>query len=242
VTVGGGVFGLIAVLLPNTYEFFRDLSTATSSYQTNQMLFNVLHKKKSVLPAIICHKCPCGYHTYSDNRAICPKCQIPKGTNSEAYYYLPCKPRLRTLLESTLLPKLFDFNEYRIKDPNIISDVYDGSIWQLFESRMGTNERLIGVELSWDGTNPFIHGTQTIWPVFCSILNFPSNVRGIMHSGMHMIALDTGDQAVWDPIVEEFHDLWSNGIIINGVKYRVAILRVTLDGRAFESLTRTSGE
>jgi hypothetical protein len=239
--IGGGVFGLIAMILPNTYEFFRELSTATSSYQTNQMLFNVLHKKNNVLPAIICHKCPCGFHTYTGDRVICPKCQISKNVKSEVFYFLPFKPRLRKLLESKLLPKIFDFNEYRSKDPNIISDVYDGSIWQLFESRMEINERLIGVELSWDGTNPFIHGTKSIWPVFCSILNFPSNVRGIMHSGMHMIALDTGDQAVWDPIVEEFNDLWLNGITLNGVKNRVAILRVTLDGRAFESLTRTSG-
>ena len=62
-----------------------------------------------------------------------------------------------------------------------------------------------------------------------------------MHSGMHLLAIDTGDQAVWDPIVHEFQDLWQHGIQINGVKNRVAILRITLDGRAFESFTRTSG-
>jgi hypothetical protein len=107
---------------------------------------------------------------------------------------------------------------------------------------MGMNEKLIGLELSWDGANPFNNGTKEMWPVFVSILNFPSTLRNQMHSGMHLIAVDDGSQSVWDAIVKELIDLWNNGIKFNEITYKVAVLRVVLDGRGLEKLTRTSGQ
>jgi hypothetical protein len=58
---------------------------------------------------------------------------------------------------------------------------------------------------------------------------------------MHLLAFDDGDNCVWDELVKESQDLWINGIIVKGIKYRVAITRVPLDGRGFEQLTRASG-
>jgi hypothetical protein len=58
---------------------------------------------------------------------------------------------------------------------------------------------------------------------------------------MHLLAFDDGDNCVWDELVKESQDLWINGIIVKGIKYRVAITGVTLDGRGFEQLTRASG-
>jgi hypothetical protein len=47
---------------------------------------------------------------------------------------------------------------------------------------------------------------------------------------MHLCALDDGDNCVWAELVKESQDLWINGIIVKGIRYRVAITRVTLDG------------
>jgi hypothetical protein len=58
---------------------------------------------------------------------------------------------------------------------------------------------------------------------------------------MHLLAFDDGDNCVWDELVKESQDLWINVIIVKGIKYRVAVTRVTLDGRGFEQLTRASG-
>jgi hypothetical protein len=53
----------------------------------------------------------------------------------------------------------------------------------------------------------------------------------------HPLALDDGDYCIWDAIIKELQDLWLNGIWVNGIKWRVAVLRVTLDGRGLEYLS-----
>jgi hypothetical protein len=47
---------------------------------------------------------------------------------------------------------------------------------------------------------------------------------------MHLLASDDDDNCVWDELVKESQDLWINGIIVKGIKYRVAITGLPLDG------------
>jgi hypothetical protein len=237
-------FSIFAEILPNNSEFFRELSQAKSSYIANQMLFIVLRKRNCVFPARTFQRCLCKEFTFSfqEGRQICQKCRKRKLTKfCPVYHSLPLTPRLKGLFSSRFYLNLLNYQNYRVVDPNVIT-VFDGTNWKYFQSQMKTNQRLIGIEISWDGTNPFIKGLKQMWPVMCSILNFPSIVRNQMHSGMHLMAIDNGSQAVWDVIIKELLDLWNVGFTIGRIQYRVALLRVVLAGRGLEKLTKTSGE
>jgi hypothetical protein len=215
---------------------------SSSEYEQNQLIFSVLRKENVDFPCLIFKKCLCGKFTFSKNTDQCPICNKAKPKEKcPVYYIFPFTPRLRALLEADILDKLFDYEEYREITPDTITDIYDSQNWKTFKAMMGRNEKLIGLELSWDGTCPFDKSTSSIWPLFCSILNFPSNIRGKLFSGMHLLALDDGDYCIWDAIIKELQDLWLNGMWVNGIKWRVAVLRVTLDGRGLEYLTKTSG-
>jgi hypothetical protein len=86
----------------------------------------------------------------------------------------------------------------------------------------------------WDGFQPD-DNAKSMWPIFYSILNFPPTLRGKIHYGMHMLAIDDGKDPVWDAVCE------CHGLIIDGNIYKVGITRVILDGRGLEHLTKTSG-
>jgi hypothetical protein len=237
-------FALMAKFFPNNK--LENFARMTSSYYKTQLLIAVLKQRYVDYPCYIFNKCICGEFTYAgEYRGYenCFKCNTCKPNNPEKYYILPFTPRLRTLLMSKILSKLFDYEQHRSTQSDTISDIFDGSNWQHFKNKMGPNEKLIGLELCWDGTNPFKESsvTKSIWPLFISILNFPSSLRGKLHTGMHLLALDDGSNAIWEPIMMEFQELWNHGIRIDNITYRVAILRVTLDGRGLESLTKTSG-
>jgi hypothetical protein len=143
-------------------------------------------------------------------------------------------------MKSPLLKYLFKYEEHREKDERIISDIYDGSNWKYFSSLMRPTDYFIGLELSWDGFQPD-DNAKSIWPLFYSILNYPPCLRGKIHYGLHLLAIDDGKDPVWDAVVSEFLDLWNHGVNIDGNIYRVAITRVILDGRGLEHLTKTSG-
>lgn len=66
-------------------------------------------------------------------------------------------------------------------------------------------------------------------------------IRGKIHYGVHLLALDDGNHSIWDAVVAEFQDLWNHGIVSNGIRYRVAIIRIVLDGKGLQDLTKTMG-
>jgi hypothetical protein len=102
-----------------------------------------------------------------------------------------------------------------------------------FQINMNPNVNLIGLEVYRDGTTPFKRTTDQFGLSFVPFLTFHQHY----HCGK-ILAFDDGD-SVWDELVTQ--DLWINGIIVKGIKYRVAITGVTLDGRGFEQRTRASG-
>ena len=57
-----------------------------------------------------------------------------------------------------------------------------------------------------------------------------------------MLGITDKDYCIWDAIVNEMLDLWVNGIVVQGIKYRVAIVRVVLDGRGMETLLKVQGK
>jgi hypothetical protein len=140
-----------------------------------------------VYPARIFQRCLCKEFTFSfhKRRQICRNCRkqkLPK--YCPVYYSFPFIPRLEGLLSSRFYRNLLDYEKYRRVEPNVTTDVFDGTNWKYFQSHMKRNQKLIGIEISWDGTNPFSKGLKQMWPVMCRILNFPSIVRNQMHSGM----------------------------------------------------------
>ena len=97
---------------------------------------------------------------------------------SDQYFYLPFADRFKRLITSPLLRKLFHYDEYRVAKEGYITDVYDSHVWKTFESKMGINEKLIGLEVSWDGARPYAKESSSIWPIFYSYLNLPPVIRG----------------------------------------------------------------
>jgi hypothetical protein len=100
-------------------------------------------------------------------------------------------------------------------------------------------EKLIALHLSWDGADVFTQSGKSFWPVFVSIMNLPEQLRDKIFFGLHLLALDDGSICVWETVVEEFNYLWRVGVVHNGIRYRVAIIRVTLDGPGLQKLTCT---
>jgi hypothetical protein len=238
--------GLSASFIGRGNPIENYLAQSNSYYSANQLILSIVSKYQQPYPCRMIQYCEDGCTIFSGplrNLRSCPICHKEKSA-SMVYYYLPFKDRLESLLNSKMYQKLFNYEKLRDRKPNKITDIYDGSNWKHFESLLHSDERLIGLEICWDGTTPFQYSSannESLWPILCSILNFPSTLRGKIHIGLHMLGVNYGAYSIWDSIVEEFNDLWINGIIVGDIKYRIAIIRVTLDGKGLQTLTKTSG-
>jgi hypothetical protein len=242
--ISSAYFSIFISLFREYIPLLEQISTLGSSYNINQLLLSMLPSTSCHFPCFIFQKCLCGDFCFTGehvNDQNCQKCRSPRLTKNPVFYYLPFGPRLKALLDCKVIKKLFNFPKYRHVEKDYISDIFDGYNWQDFHSMMSGGESLIGLELSWDGVRSFDKGKQSMWPIFISILNFPSILRSKIHVGMHLLAMDDGGYCSFEPLIIEFQDLWRNGISYNGVLYRVAILRVLCDGRGLEKMTKTSG-
>jgi hypothetical protein len=107
---------------------------------------------------------------------------------------MPLKERLIQLLVSDL-KNLFHYPILRSKtDVNFIQDIFDGTTWKYFNNQMDSDigERLIGLQWCWDGADAFTFSGKSFWPGCFSILNFPKDLRGKLHIGMHVTTLCAG--------------------------------------------------
>jgi hypothetical protein len=239
-----GIVGICATMLPPNNILRERLKKSKSVYTVNQLLLRTV--SDGIKSELSCHtffKCQSGCMSFSGvnaNRDTCRICGSSKET-AKLYYYLPVSGRLTHLLQSSLLKGLFEYEKFRELNEDMINDVFDGTGWKKFTSKMQEDEIFIGIELCWDGTQPFKYGKESMWPITYCILNFPPVIRGKIHLGLHMLGIDDGDHAIWETVVHEFNTLWLQGLLIDNIRYRVAIVRITMDGRGLEFFTKTEG-
>ena len=96
--------------------------------------------------------------------------------------------------------------------------------------------------MGWDGATTF-HQVQhhAFWPLTYSVLNFPVELRNKYHIGLHIASLDTGIKESIAVVVEELIELWEQGILHEGVTYKVAVVVTQADGRDYEKLFGVQG-
>jgi hypothetical protein len=147
------MIGIFAKFLERDNCLEEYLSSSTSYYCANQLLYHSVIGENSIFRCLTFQKCNRGCITFAGKFSqleSCPKCHELKD-ESDQYFYLPFADRLKRLSTSPLLRKLFHYDEYRVAKDGYITDVYDSHVWKTFESKMGINEKLIGLEVSWDG-------------------------------------------------------------------------------------------
>jgi hypothetical protein len=147
------MIGIFAKFLERDNCLEEYLSSSSSYYCANQLLYHSVVGENSPFRCLAFQKCNRGCITFAGEFSqleSCPKCNELKD-DSDQYFYLPFADRFKRLITSPLLRKLFHYDEYRVAKEGYITDVYDSHVWKTFESKMGINEKLIGLEVSWDG-------------------------------------------------------------------------------------------
>ncbi len=179
-----------------------------------------------------CRRCGihrCGCDTKRHPHAVC--------------YFFPLQYRLKKLLHSWLRPFLC-YPHWRKKgdDSNEWwTDIYDGTTWQWFEEQMGPKERFIGLVVCSDGMDMFNKSGKSTNPVQVVVMNLPLGMRHVMHVGMFLWALDKGTDGALEVITEELLMLWHQGIAVDDIVYRVAIVSIVLDGKGLEKVKKQQG-
>ena len=69
-----------------------------------------------------------------------------------------------------------------------------------------------------------------LWPLTWFIASLPPSLRHLLHVGMHVAALDSGNRAATEALSCELLDLWETGI--SG--YQVAVIIFNMDTKGYE--------
>ena len=194
------ILGMLGSFMPKDNLIKKLMSETTGSIYHFQ---NLLKKgqqhfqKCSVHKIFVCKNGCTAFVGRFEFTNVCEKCKSVfdmLDSKIKHLYYLPLKDRLIKLLLSDL-KNLFHYPILRSKtDEAFIQDIYDGTTWKHFENQMDKNadERLIGLQWCWDGADAFTFSGKSFWPGCFSILNFPKDLRGKLHIGMHVTTLCAG--------------------------------------------------
>jgi hypothetical protein len=194
------ILGLLGSFLPKGNLIYKLLSETSGSIFYFQKLLKrgaTGFDKCSIHKIILCSKgCSAfvGAKQYNSRCSTCFEITTDININTKYMYYLPLKDRLIKLLLSDLR-NLFHYPELRSKgNEAFVEDTYDGSCWKSFDRVMdkGKGEKLIGLQWCWDGADAFTFSGKSFWPGCFSILNFPKDLRGKLHIGMHVTTLCAG--------------------------------------------------
>jgi hypothetical protein len=167
-----------------------------------------------------------------------------KRTARRRMYYCRIRDRIQVFVDGDLR-RLFSYPFDRRKPMDgYVDDIYDGSCWQGFQSKLGVGEELIGIQACTDGADMFNYSGKSMWPLAWSIINFPPNLRDKIHLGMHLASFDTGTDAALILFARELLDMWNNPIKQNREPYktyRLALLQIIADGPGLCKITHTTG-
>ena len=188
--------------------------------------------------------CKCGQYAYALDILQCPLCKQLKSTQiPKQVFHYPLKHRLLKLLHSNLKPFFFYPRDRKAVNNLYLEDIYDGTTYKWFESQMGRNEYFIGLQWCWDGAQCFndASSTQSFWPSTVCILNLPTDLRSKLHIGLRVVTLCSGSQYSLQLLVNDLSSLWTEGLVIDGIKFRVGLVNGVWDGIAFQEVTKTEG-
>lgn len=235
-TLLASIVGLMSTFLGRNNILKAYLGENPSYYRVNQLILESTTNKNDELRCLRFQNC---------NKCGIEQCRCNSIANiKNVIHYFPFADRIKKIFKSKVLYELLGYPDLRPKKNGVIQDVYDGSLWRNFQQKLNKEEKLIALELSWDGAKLFnrSESSNSFWPVMVSILNFPPVLRDKLHYGMHLLAIGKKeDDIVFEIVVQEFQRLWRDGIDFEGTKYRIAIIRFIMDGPAFEKFTCTQG-
>jgi len=161
----------------------------------------------------------------------------------KVYPYHPITAQLATMLRNDKLEELLDYPYERQPPPDgVISDVYDGYLWNEIKDDRGEkffagnrSDIRIGFGLNVDWFNPTSHLQKSVGGIYLTILNLPRNLRfkrehalvvGIMPGSHEPDGMQL--QNYMRPLVDELVQLYS-GQLFKTAKYPLGrILRAAL--------------
>jgi hypothetical protein len=238
------IYRAVAPLNVPLYTMGRDYSAAAA-------LIHVCHNGCTAYCGKNADKLHCDVCRHARYRT-CSICNKPRNCNCkgvkrpfDVMFFLPIEYRIRHLLNGPLRALLY-YNITRWTPPSArnkywFTDIYDGTTWQWFENQMQDNERFIGLALCSDGIDIYNMSGKCTNPVQVSIMNLPPNMRNKLHVGLFLWAIDKGSDAALSVIVDELLKLWTVGIPVDDLVYRVGLVCVVLDGKGYEKVRKQQG-
>lgn len=141
--------------------------------------------------------CPnscCCYTGPHANLKACPYCNISRhdshGKPRAQFSYLPLIPRLQAYQANEAMATAMKHRAHgHIHDPNIISDIYDSTLYQSklrqrvrvhdqeLNHRHFSDPQDVALGLATDGFGPFRRRNKTAWPLLAFNYNLPPEVR-----------------------------------------------------------------
>jgi hypothetical protein len=121
------------------------------------------------------------------------------------------------------------------------TDVFFGSRYREVETHADPDDKIIFLQICWDGADMHNMSGKSMWPIFYCIMNLPPSLRHIVHVGMHMAGFDLGSYCSLDIFVDEMIDLWVVGFNVYGVHYRVFVIEALCDSRGREKFMKVQG-
>ena len=139
--------------------------------------------------------------------ASCGWCCLFYTTNMfvllQTVLYFPLKPRLRSLLKTKKYREMCQHEFLRPRNPDFLTDVYDGSAWKAFMGPATYPNDRIGLQYCIDAFPASAEGSQSLKPGFAMNLSLSPTER---HKPENMLLLVVIPTSLKDPNVKKYYD------------------------------------
>jgi hypothetical protein len=210
-------------------------------------LMNLVIGEKKLPESVYMFKRVCANSMKFEKMYFCKKCTKDFGKDpadtkrcdvclTESLDYFIYTPIARNL-DHILSKNMDDVQRYRVDlanmDPNIISDVNNAD-W-----RRGLNngENILTVNINTDGVSPFNSTKKaSLWPLLLTVNDLPPSIRflkkNVITAGYWMSEIQPVMEVFLRPFINDLNQLYDNGIVVNGVIYKVIVCACCLDSVA----------
>ena len=151
----------------------------------------------------------------------------------KTYCYKPVHGTIKTFLKRSKFEDSCELWRERTVQPGILSDVYDGKIWQDLQRDFLCEPHHYALMLNLDWFQPFKHVSYSVGVLYAVVLNLPPEERFKMNNVMLIgVIPDMGKEpktaTFIQPLVEELIDSWRYGTATRTYKSRSKVVNVKL--------------
>lgn len=165
---------------------------------------------------------------FKEQEKMCSSCNSDV-SRSNFFIYFGFQIQIKSIVQNNF-ESIFKYRDEITREKNDIKDCYNS---EYMISRLRTNENMWTLTVNTDGVSVHNSNTFSLWPILLTCNFLPPNIRYKKRNVITLAIFYDNHKPnmlqLFEPFAEEFQNLQTTGMIINGLNFRFFVTAASMD-------------